>query len=349
MESPVTLTRVVSARDESRRLLELRLMHRWSSTTYKSLCSSALDETWLQIHVPEWALKHNFLLHGIFAMSAMETMVDDALVDETQAAMLLQAAMEYYDMASTSFRRELFNVTAENFHSVYMFSFFAVAMCMVMPHGFQEPRNGQQGGVLGRTALIMNLLNTCSHLAANNLSMMVTGPSGDSVESVVSVVEVGYFSPGSLTGSTEDALVRLSYLVELDADAKANGTYRHAVDWLRVCFTVESNNRDTVAGFCFAWPSLAGHDFIVAFSKADVRALLIVMHWAVLLHSYGKVAWWVASVGRDIVAEISRVVLLSFTPETMLPDIQLSIAWARQQVGFGLESTQALQHTQTRI
>jgi hypothetical protein len=338
------LTRVVSVHDESRRLLELRLMHRWSSTTYKSLCSSSLDEKWLQIDVPELALQHDFLLHGIFAMSAMETIVDGAVVDETHSAMLTHAAMEYYNMASTSFRKELLNVTAKNFHSVYMFSFLAVAMCLAMPQCFKEPLNGQQQDVLGRTALVMNLLNACSSLGATNFSMLLTGPPGESVVSALSVMDGGYLSPGSLTGNTEEALVRLMYLVELDANVKANAACRKAVDWLRVCFAIEIKRRDTIAGFGFAWPALAGHDFIVAFSNADVIALLIVMHWAVLLHGYGKEAWWAGSVGRDIVAEISRVVLLSLPPDDMLPDIHLSIAWARQQVGLELESTQRLQH-----
>lgn len=90
--------------DGSHRILELELMHHWTTSTYKSLCSTPADVTCLQVDVPRWALKHHYLLDGILAISALEIAICEPDIGDSRSA-YIHAAMEYYDMASTAFRR----------------------------------------------------------------------------------------------------------------------------------------------------------------------------------------------------------------------------------------------------
>ncbi|KAE9961283.1 hypothetical protein EG328_004094 [Venturia inaequalis] len=344
------LTRVVSASAQSRRMLELRLMHRWSTTTYQSFCSTVYDPPWLQSYVPECALEHDYLLYGIFAMSSLDLIIGGSVVDETQTQMYFQAALEYYDKASESFRQQLSNITPTNFHSMYMFAFMAAAMYMARPLCPLEQRNRQPEGVIGRAAVVMKLLMACSGLADQNVGQLldVNGVSGSSVTTTITAIGNVVRSPQYLGSSTEEALARLRNLIEADAflnlgrgafatPSSLTASYQNAVRWLRVSFGMEAKYNETVMGFCLAWPALAGTDFVEAFSKADVMAMLIVMHWAVLLDRLGSLVWWAASMGRDLVREISKAVLQSKAQVAVGPEIHQSIEWARQQVGLTSE------------
>lgn len=88
-------------------------MHRWSTTTYISLCSVPEDHHYLQIEVPRGALRHEFLLNGVFAITALEIALCDKTVDSSK---YICTSMEYYDKASELFRAALCDVTAENQH-----------------------------------------------------------------------------------------------------------------------------------------------------------------------------------------------------------------------------------------
>jgi hypothetical protein len=286
-------------------------------------------------------------------MSSLEMVIGGALVDKEQNAIHFQAALEYYDKASESFRQQLSDVTPKNFHSMYMFAFLAAAMYMARPLCPLEQQNQQTEGVIGRATVVMKLLMACSGLAEKNASLMLdsNSVSGPSLSTVVSAMGDVCRSQDSLGDSTEAALARLSLLVETNAclsletelfEAPASSLrtdiYQNAITWLRVSFQMEAKYSDTVMGFCLAWPALAGKGLVDAFGKSDMMALLIVMHWAVLLDRLGAIAWWAASMGKDLVREISTTILHLREQVAIVPELYSSIEWAREQVGLAVDS-----------
>lgn len=48
----------------------------------------------MQVQVPRWSLKHDFLLNGIFAIAALELAIVETGKDEAKLAFYVQAAME---------------------------------------------------------------------------------------------------------------------------------------------------------------------------------------------------------------------------------------------------------------
>jgi hypothetical protein len=57
---------------EARRLLELKLMHRWMTHTWKCLHGMDEDVEFLLETMPQACLKYDYLLHSILALSATD-------------------------------------------------------------------------------------------------------------------------------------------------------------------------------------------------------------------------------------------------------------------------------------
>jgi hypothetical protein len=83
---------------------------------------------------PRWALKHDYLLDGILAISALEIVICEPELGDARSV-YIRAAKEYYDKASTTFRRHLSesSIGTENIHIVYMYS------CLVWPINLAMP------------------------------------------------------------------------------------------------------------------------------------------------------------------------------------------------------------------
>jgi hypothetical protein len=72
-------------------MLELELMHCWSTSTYKSLCSVPEDHHYMQLVMPQEALRYDFLLNGIFVAAALHRA---AMAPKQEAKRYFNIAME---------------------------------------------------------------------------------------------------------------------------------------------------------------------------------------------------------------------------------------------------------------
>ena len=341
-ETPVGL--YTDSASESRRLLELELMHRWSTTTYKSICALPEDEPCIQVDLPRWALKYEFLLHGIFAMSALETaLCAGPDMDEAESAMYIRAAMEYYDKGSGAFRAQLLDVSPENIHSVYMFSNMAMAINMALSQCVQDGDNDhQQERMLGRVTILLELLLGSSSIAMQHMDWLLDGPISSMIIRAGMQIMPAMLQP--IDDSTDAALERLTSVVSRgvfvsdDGQAAKNAAsdgleaYKNAVVHLRMCFSVDINSQ--MNGFCVAFPPLAGRDFTLGVKSLEPVALFILLHWAVLLQRLGDWMWWAGSVGRNLVMEISDVLVREHSQLAATPEWRDGIRWAREQVGL---------------
>ena len=132
----------VPVESESRRLLELELMHRWSTRTFRSLCGIPEEEHYLSALLPREALqpKYHFVLHGMFAVAALDLSHDAAvrgggLEAEAEAARYENLALEYFNRGSAAFRAMLSDIPRDSFHMMYMFASPATVMVLGLPEG----------------------------------------------------------------------------------------------------------------------------------------------------------------------------------------------------------------------
>ncbi|KIX01520.1 uncharacterized protein Z518_09246 [Rhinocladiella mackenziei CBS 650.93] len=138
----------------AQRILELELMHHYSTSTYKS-CVGVSDNTiaadiW-QRFVPMQGLKHDFLLHGILAFAALhmatklkQSTAEDAsesrepdvsflLISGRSPSFYFRKALEYQNMAFASFHSVLPDVTQANCDAVFAFSILTMLLAIAIP------------------------------------------------------------------------------------------------------------------------------------------------------------------------------------------------------------------------
>jgi hypothetical protein len=301
------------------------------------------DEPCLQIEMPRWALKHEFLLHGMFAMSALETAICAGPdMDEAESQTYIRAAMEYYDKGSGAFRAQLVDVSPENIHCVYMFSTMAMSINMAL---FQCVEYGEdfqhQETMLERVGVIFELVLGSSSIAVQHMDWLLDGPVSDVIVRAGMQLMPAVLHP--MDEQTNAALERLMSIVDNEIYMSESGHvamspsgglkgYQIAVMHLRMCFSVDTNSR--MVGFCIAFPPLAGRDFTAGIKNSEPVTLFILLHWAVLLHRLGHFMWWAGSVGSTLVADISQTLETKHLQLAVTPDWRNGIEWACNQVGI---------------
>ncbi|KAF2220345.1 hypothetical protein BDZ85DRAFT_284759 [Elsinoe ampelina] len=328
LDTPLPLT-------PTTRLLELELLHRWTTTTYRSFTSLPEDIPNMTLTFPRLGLRYPFLLHGLFALAALESSLTCAPAD---SARYLRAGMAYYDAASRSFRGYLPSLDGAGGdlqYSLYMFSALAMALYVGVP--LCSRAVGVVGGeagygdedVLEMVAQIFNLQVGMVELAACNARGLWSSEYGPALVRAEEIVKTPL--PGGLGEDTEEALARMKRVVEA-ASGEEEGMYMQAWGGLKFCFTEEK--RDLVRSLCIAWPTLAGKPFMQAFRNGDEVALWMLMHWGVLVHRMGRRAWWAMGLGKRLVTELSEKMMLSTIPEADMSEWWEGIAWARRHVGL---------------
>lgn len=189
-------------------------MHHWSIYTYQSFCDVAEDFLYLSIELPRSSLQYDFMLHGILAVSALDIAV--SAQDKSRSSKYALAAMEYYDKASTAFRKQLSDITKENVHCIFMASVMATSISVAFPRflgvGEGDTNEGKpRDGELGRIVVFLRLAIVSSGFMAKYPAWMMGSPLGPSLMTAAMLVKEP--SP-ALEKGTETALRQLGLALE---------------------------------------------------------------------------------------------------------------------------------------
>ncbi|KAI1074770.1 hypothetical protein F5B20DRAFT_573884 [Whalleya microplaca] len=324
------------------RLLELELMHLWSTTAFKDLCCIPEDGPYMQSILPREALRYDFMMDCIFAMSAVQ--IASHVEEEAKAKTYVNAAIQFFNRGSNSFRTQLSNLNAENCHIVYMFSAITVSVNIAIHH-----LTHMDGSMLTLMRIAFDLLNGSSSIALASAEWIYDSPAP--VRLLVGRVGA---SKNFIDPDTREALSRLSRFNDQKykpCDEIVNDTeeeepsririggydtsseydlYRKAIASLQLCFAEEG--RGLLKNFSSAFPSLAGPAFSTAFRESRPFALLIVMHWAVMVSKFDSVfAWW-SAIGPNTAMEILD--LLQKVHPTLVLEWEDSISWVLENIGL---------------
>ncbi|KAH7030145.1 C6 transcription factor [Macrophomina phaseolina] len=331
----------------SQRLLELELMHRWSTRTYLSVCSIPQDQPLMQHTVPQRGLEYECLLHSLLALSSLDLATTTAQAGGSNstrsAAAYTRAAMEYYGKSIALFRREVSDITYANHDSLYLIS---VLMSLINIAALHFPREDAGGGAAATLPSVLESMPTIFSLlrGATLVGVRCGRWLVDSVESVRIIVAMGAAPPELLDGGTREALARLGAVNDglhisavcrragqaTEDETRAHEMYARAIEGLERCFAEEA--RGYIDGFLLSFPALAGREFGAAVQKGEPMALLVLMYFAVLMEWHGKKGWWATSIGTALILEISeKLRRLQFT---LVPGFQEAVLWAQQQVGL---------------
>ena len=315
-----------------RRLLELELLHQWSTVTYKSYCGAVEEEyyNW-QVVVPRLALQHECLLHGMLAISALElaafTEFDDDLCSH-----YVDIALEYHVLASSGLRIELTNITSENRQAAFALSSILMVLGLALPRF--ASRRGEEGNYLDHVVTYLALLRGLRVIVdtkddfCNTEPLLANYRSWDSLpvtklepeqqlvlQDIAALNEEMYGAAHTPTGMSEEKAI--SY----------HAANRRALFYLQSEFE-KCRCHDTRA-YALGWPLRAGPEYMAAIAHKEPIALVILMAWGVLIEQVSLGVWWMEEVGKRMIADLSDMVGVGLNDR--LDD---AVRWARTQVAL---------------
>jgi hypothetical protein len=139
-------------------------------------------------------------------------------------------------------------------------------------------------------------------------------------------------APSDELGITNPQLSDAASIVSLAPETP----FKVVVGLLQHCFAEEQ--RGVLRGFCFIFPGGAGAGFTAAIKASDPMALLILLHWAVLIHRAEGEFWWTKKLGQRLAIGISRAMQLSVptspSPALLTPEWSESISWVCTQLNL---------------
>ncbi|KAH6673294.1 fungal Zn binuclear cluster domain-containing protein [Halenospora varia] len=300
------------APSSSTRLLELELLHYYSSKTYLGFSFGSNDkELWQEVVVQE-ALKSEFLLKEIFALAALHKATETPESDINYVA----CALEYQNEASALFRNALGNITKANCFAIFAFSIMTMIFGIV-PSELTSGINNKSP--LENILLLFEFQKGTSSVAGVGLHWLKSSQFGFAFSSG------GRTIASNLDESYRVAISRLrdmnnSSTPLLNINNRRREIDLQAINSLESCY-LGSN------GKVIAWLAMAGQEFINELKHGEPMALLILVHWGVFLDRLGDL-WWARDSGKRLVEELSGILA------GLGPYWHSATYWAREQVGL---------------
>jgi hypothetical protein len=300
---------------------ELELMRQWCLHSCKSMHRpDTLDSKIFVGYATDLALNHGFLMDIILAVSATQIAAETAS-DQIRAS-YTSLALEYQNSAVAAARDQLLHVNADNCSALFTFTVLNIPTSVVLaqlPIGGQDTARSPKESILISSEWIMALVT----LMTAGEEWLRAGPYREAFDKCD--------DPSAYDDTMRAPMHRLTAILACSKYAGRDyieqfRMFSHAVELLEENF-VRSKTMS------IAWLAEIGEKFVQHMDLGNQMALLITMHWGVLLHSLSM--WWASFTGKRLVDEISS----DLNKKALTPDEIESIQWARVQVGLDIQKT----------
>ncbi|KAJ5496285.1 hypothetical protein N7463_008272 [Penicillium fimorum] len=276
-------------------LQDLELMIQWCNVTFHTLSrNERTDPIWRNI-VPEEALSHPFLMHGILALSALHLARTGP--EPTRRASYLNRAVGHQNQALALFRELLGGVKESNAKAMFAFAGIVVIYTFAFPHtpDVQDPWSCVDD--LYQVLVLTRGVQQVIHSPQDFTGFLLDSPFGP----ILQVEEVQVPIP-------EDAAAMLKQLREANEACRSRDAnhelqvYEAAIanleEMLNWCYSGIRAN--TIAG---RWAIRLKPRFMELLRERDPMALVMLAHYGVLLH-YLKHHWcfdeWCVRVSKAV-------------------------------------------------
>ncbi|OAX85393.1 hypothetical protein ACJ72_00242 [Emergomyces africanus] len=372
-----------SSTPTSNRLLELELLHRWSTRTWRAICTSPGCDVVLLNGVPRISLRNSYLLNSVFALSALDIAKNEPDPGNNNSTILTRdryryksAALEYANRANLAFREALGtadpNMHPKKLSALLFFASFAAVLNLTFP----SPK--YHASALETLVTSMALYVGSSYTGNKNLDWL--NQASCSLPRVVKQF-LPPLPPELMHKLDIDTQLAISRLISLneqvrvsvrlpeeslgelitdvhDSNSQVNNNdnnnnkkkknhmlfaceipaYKLTVEQIKYTFMNDATDTPFKA-MSFTILALGGRELTAAVKEREPLALFIMLFWAVLIHRSHKrtnVMWWVGDIGKNVVDEVSEVLVTS--PFVRLDGVGETIKWARREVGLDSDS-----------
>ncbi|OCT47686.1 hypothetical protein CLCR_03660 [Cladophialophora carrionii] len=230
------------------------------------------------------------------------------------ASHYMLAALEFHNAACQAFGKigehtipRTNNDDETSFTTIFAFSIINLAFILGLSQCHVTTNQDVQEGtkIVGNITMLFRVLQCFGSVISSGLDGFSRGPLP---------VSLDLFSASRCRLLDEDtamALTRLRCIVEREKrstdDSNVRDAYSRAIIWLGKCFSFYSDeNRDVV----LIWPMVLDTWFVRALETGgDQVCRLILLHWAVMLHWFGRGKRFTGDLGAKLVDELSKPML----------------------------------------
>ncbi|KAJ5644432.1 hypothetical protein N7507_010443 [Penicillium longicatenatum] len=295
---------------------ELELMHRFATDTYRSISTSESEMQVWQIHVPRLALRFEFLMNGILALAALHIA---STLEPPASFVYMDTALHHHNLTFAPFRASIDHLTEQNCEAVLAQSIITTVFGIALPR--VTAARGESSNMTENIVVLFELLQGVKNIITIGQPWIKLN---------LYPHQKGFKSDGpTLDSVTEAALDRLAVLNDETLSSIDTDQYRinkDVIAHLHHCFTMYSI--DGGPANALAWLAAVDKEFVDNVRRRQPLALLILMHWGVLLWELDGQWWWARNSGRALVSEL----LLILQPgNARWAD---SLAWPRQKMGL---------------
>jgi hypothetical protein len=241
----------------------------------------------------KYALTTPYLMHQVLATSALELSIRTA----SSRNLYHEYATGLHNRALSLFNESnpVLEVTEAN--CVHMFLFSSMVGVHLLCETLHYQRDSLEGFIDRFTQClsvyrgVLTVIDQCRHLLRET-----------ELEPRLKLAEV-LMQPTDVSGSECDSLMDL--VNAADVTPSSRKAYRESVLYLQKVFDVQraaSGNR-TRMPLAFAWPIYISPDFLDLLRQPQAEALVILAHYAVLLHR-GRDLWLIGDSGQFLIESI---------------------------------------------
>ena len=293
-------------------LLDLELMHHYSTVTCFEISRIPAKQTTWQIAVPREALAYPFLMHALLAVSAAHLLH----IRSSRQHIYEEAATKHRNLALTSSIPFLNNITPINCHALFALSNIVSVLSLVFPHPSAPPLSGLPSDPLDTTLEFFTVIRGVKTVLSSAEEWIAQGP--------LATFTQHNWEPSlaPLANDVKAAFECLERRVQEAADEPVLcEAYTGAIQRLKVAFQTDELIRDE-PGLAFIWPVVVPERYMIGLRHRTPMALAILGHYAVLLHSSNS-PWWLEGRGRLLLEAVCQV----------LPSEWLSaVDWPRETI-----------------
>ncbi|KAK0622582.1 hypothetical protein B0T14DRAFT_413114, partial [Immersiella caudata] len=319
------------------RLLELELLHRWSTRTWTAFYAIPQCRPYLLDHLPRQALRHSYLLHGLFASAAMDLATASSRSHSpSEARRYLRIALEYGNRASVEFREQVDELTPENIDIVAYFSSMSSIVSYATPPGNGDMVRVGWGSYLDRLVGLIESLIATARFGVDKHEWLLASPCPARTIAEEYGVDLGLMEVlDPATRAAIQLMTSVCAVVTLGDGRKAADVFAYclAVGQTKYCFAEERVGR--LQQYYTSMFPIAGEEFVRGVEGREPMALFVIMYWGVLADRAARSEWggWiVGETGREVVREASEALVVSGIRD--VPGVAEGIAWTRFQVGL---------------
>ncbi|KAH9219866.1 hypothetical protein DL95DRAFT_330653 [Leptodontidium sp. 2 PMI_412] len=313
------------------RTIELKLLHHFITDVYKTFYprDEAHIQCW-QVHVPDIALEHTFLLDSLLAISALHLAHRETGAKKSW----LQTALRYQDLTLAGLNKVLSSINPENCEAVALCSILVLTLSIAIPGICNDPDDEASRSPIADLPGLRKLVQGMEIICAQSEVVLRNGvlkdfflpmfdPKTVTPRPVVQGVEEVAFSKGyKLCPQILESLSRLT--IEIGKSAN-----EHQEAFQQACRLLAEpiSPLSTLShGPVITWPHKISPVIFSLLESSDPLACLLFLHYGVVLDIFSY--WWLTrNAGRRLVRA-----LLPYS-SAVDESWRLTVEWAKLIVG----------------